>query len=164
MTRTADQMPEIPARPPRNLRSQGLLEVQQMYLEAFDGGIETTSQRTGIPMRLCREWTKEDWFVEGMRKRGERESKQATSARVKALQAKIADRVELQSLWSEIAFDSGEKTNDRLSASKLLADSLGMNLQKVELSGGDKPVQVNHTDIADRIALVAGRRSSIFDS
>ena len=47
----------------------------------------------------------------------------------------IADRQQLQKLWTDVAFDKEETMRERLKSSELLGKSLGVFLDKTEHSG-----------------------------
>lgn len=169
----------------------GLDPNQQLFVQAFDGDALSTRKRVLITYKCeatgelieniseeeARSWVRCDWFTEALQQRAEREAKLTAQLRRDDLRQAVADRAELQALWSAIArgertpvldpdtkmpmldkqgkplFNPEPSVKDRLAASKMLADSLGMNVQTVVHEGGEKPIQVQKVDLEERVKL-----------
>lgn len=164
------------------LERLGLSPLQRLFVAAFDGDVEATASRVNLPIETARSWARASWFSEALKARSEREATRASNARNAALREAVADRTEIQAMWSEVMrgqrlpvvdpdtglpelddhgapmFSGEPSMRDRLNAAKLLADSLGMNVQTVVLEGGDKPVLVKHVEIEERLALLSSVR------
>lgn len=169
----------------------GLDPIQQLFVAAFDGDPISTQKRIAYDHgdgvirpteEEARSWVRCDWFTEALWMRSEREAKLAAQIRKDDLRVAVADRAELQALWSAIA--RGEQTpmidpdtkqpmldakgkpmfnpppamKERLAASKMLADSLGMNVQTVVHEGGTKPIQVQEVDLEERVKMLGVSR------
>lgn len=145
------------------LRRNGILTPsQQAFLLAFDGDVGSTCQKLGISKGTAMAWMREEWFVEGMNARNEREGIQLSDARVKKLGKLVMDRISIQRLWTDIALNEEFPVASRLVASKLLADSLGLMIQRIEVGGDEeRPITVRQVDLEDRIAAVKAAAPSL---
>jgi hypothetical protein len=164
----------------------GLDPLQQLFVAAFDGDPISTQKRIAVDggdgfliptEEEARSWVRCDWFTEALRARSEREAKFAAQMRRDDMRFAVADRAELQALWTAIArgeqvpmvdpdtkqplldkqgkprFHDPPSMRDRLAASKMLADSLGMNTQVVVHEGGEKPIVVQKVDLEERVKM-----------
>lgn len=134
----------------------GLTPLQIAFIETFDGDAKSTAAKLAMSPVQASHWQSQDWFVEGLQRRTEREAKMARGERVADLAARILDRAELQAFWSDVVVNDEQTMRDRLAASKHLADSIGMFTQKVEITGDEaKPVCVKQVDLEERIKALA---------
>ena len=134
----------------------GLTTLQVAFIETFDGDAKSTAEKLAMPAHQASRWQGEDWFIEGLRRRTEREAKKARGDRVEALAERILDRAELQAFWSDVVVNDEQNMRDRLAASKHLADSLGVFTQKIEITDDEqKPMCVKQVDLEERIRALA---------
>lgn len=134
----------------------GLTPLQIAYVETFDGEAKSTAAKLGIPTHQASRWQCEDWFIDGLKRRNEREAKMARGDRVADLAERILDRAELQAFWSDVVVNDEQSMRDRLGASKHLADSLGVFTTKVEITGDEqRPICVKSVDLEERIRVLA---------
>lgn len=133
----------------------------------------------------AKSWARQAWFADALRKRAEDDARWLIREQRERMAKAIATREDLQEMWSAIARgecpvkrdpSTGEvildqhgeperhpipSMRDRLAASKMLADSLGMNLLTVTHEGGEKPIKVSHETLQDRIGALLGERPRI---
>jgi hypothetical protein len=134
----------------------GLTALQIQFVEGFCGDPAKTAARLGISTSTAMNWQRTPWFAEAIAARTTREVSKARTERVEQLAEAIADRTSIQLFWSQAMTNDEHSMRDRLAASKHLADSLGMFIQKIEHSGDpDKPLGFKCVDLEDRIKLLA---------
>jgi hypothetical protein len=137
-------------------------QLQQAFVMAFDGDTAATAARLNIPLASCNYWTGTDWFKEAMEARAVREAKYVERDRIEMFKEQIASRLEIQALWSRTMKDESVKMENRLAASKLLATSHGMMIEKVEVENtGVQNIVVKKEALEERVLGLSKRRSLI---
>lgn len=139
------------------VQKMGLTTKERAFVLAFDGDAASTAETIGMPVAMVRTWIGQDWFIEALQERNEREARQLARQRQAYLGAVIAGRDEVLAFWSEVMCDDQRKDGDRLKASEYLAKTMSMLTERVAVEGGDenKPIRVASVDLEERIRLLA---------
>jgi len=103
---------------------------QQRFVEAYCGNATEAAIKAGYSAKTAysigEEILKKPEIMLAIQKR-----------ETKAIRAIVADREELQAFWTTIVKDAELVMRDRLKASELLGKSLGMFLERVDLTNTD---------------------------
>ena len=118
---------------------------QQRFVDAYDGNATKAAIAAGYSPRSA--------YAVGQENMKKPVILAAIQAREKERNAPlIMTREERQTMWSEIARDKGERTQDRLKASELLGKSEGDFVERREISGPDQgPVLIMDAEMTTKL-------------
>ena len=137
--------------------------LQLHFAREWRGDTEATAANFDIPLHIAREWVGSDWFAEALgRRTAGHDDADVVKARIRMLKSNIKTRDELARFWSAVIDNPEAATEEKLKASKLLADMHRMFATQVEVTGADKgPIRVHQSSLAERVAMLAASRSDI---
>jgi hypothetical protein len=150
--------PELGLLSPKALRA-----LQLHFAKEWRGDTQATAEQLDIPLHIAREWVGQDWFAEalGRRTAGHADA-DVVKSRLKMLKANVKTREELARFWSAVVDNPEASTEEKLKASKLLADMHRMFATQVEVTGAEKgPIRVHQSSLAERVAMLAAAHADI---
>ena len=118
---------------------------QQRFVDAYDGNATKAAIAAGYSEKTAysagQRLLKNDEILTAIQERENRR-----------IQPLIMTREERQTMWSEIARDKGERTQDRLKASELLGKSEADFVERQEISGPDQgPVLIMDAEMTTKL-------------
>ena len=118
---------------------------QQRFVDAYDGNATKAAIAAGYSEKTAysagQRLLKNDEILTAIQERENRR-----------IQHLIMTREERQIMWSEIARDKGERTQDRLKASELLGKSEADFVERQEISGPDQgPVLIMDAEMTTKL-------------
>lgn len=118
---------------------------QQRFVDAYDGNATKAAIAAGYSEKTA--------YSAGQRLLKNVEIQTAIQEREnRRIQPLIMTREERQTMWSEIARDKGERTQDRLKASELLGKSEADFVERQEISGPDQgPVLIMDAEMTTKL-------------
>ena len=118
---------------------------QQRFVDAYDGNATKAAIAAGYSEKTA--------YSAGQRLLKNVEILTAIQEREnRRIQPLIMTREERQTMWSEIARDKGERTQDRLKASELLGKSEADFVERQEISGPDQgPVLIMDAEMTTNL-------------
>ena len=118
---------------------------QQRFVDAYDGNATKAAIAAGYSEKTA--------YSAGQRMLKNVEILTAIQEREnRRIQPLIMTREERQTMWSEIARDKGERTQDRLKASELLGKSEADFVERQEISGPDQgPVLIMDAEMTTKL-------------
>ena len=133
--------------------SRGLLPAQRRLVDVWYGDNKKAAELLCVTEQQVASWVAQEWFAEAVDNKNRLMMTQNRRDKALALAEQVLAKTEVQAYWSWLVSDKDARPADRLKASELLAKSLGMFVERVEVSHEAVPM-ARPLDLAERLSLL----------